>query len=294
MVLLIVQENQEVSAFLRGLSAQPAVKDDSNRSVLAIGGHSGQKGDLVEFSQTRHYLATTENHTARWHDGRRLYAKQPGTFSFVPAAVVPQMQAETPYKVLVCVIDPSLLSALERELDRYPSGDLHFRINFHDPALSQLMRLLHADVTAGCPWEGLYREHLTNALALRVLSLKRSQAIDTKVPSPLPYPALRRVIERMNELGERLTLEELANESGYSRTHFLRMFQAATGRTPHNYLIHLRLERAQEMIKKQPVSLVDVATACGYSSHSHMTRAFRKILGVTPSAYQRDFSTCKR
>jgi AraC family transcriptional regulator len=50
----------------------------------------------------------------------------------------------------------------------------------------------------------------------------------------------------MNELGDNLTLEELATESGYSRTHFLRMFQAATGRTPHSYLVHLRLERAQE------------------------------------------------
>jgi AraC family transcriptional regulator len=294
MVLLIVRENQEVSAFLHGLSAQAAVKDRANRSVLAIGGHSGEKGDLVEFSQTQHYLATTENYTARWHDGRRLYAKQPGTFSFVPVAVVPQMQAETPYKVLVCVIDPSLLSAVEQELDRYPSGDLHFRINFHDPALSQLMKLLHADATAGCQWEQLYREHLTHALALRVLSLKGTQATDTKRLSPLPYRTLRRVIERMNELGDSVTLEELAKESGYSRTHFLRMFQAATGRTPHNYLIHLRLERAQELIRKQTVSLVDVATACGYFSHSHMTRAFRKILGVTPSAYQRHFSRRKR
>jgi AraC family transcriptional regulator len=48
------------------------------------------------------------------------------------------------------------------------------------------------------------------------------------------------------------------------------------------------------LIKKQAVSLVDVAMACGYSSHSHMTQVFQKILGVTRNEYQRDFSARKR
>ena len=200
------------------------------------------------------------------------------------------MRAETPFQVSICLLDPSLLSAVERELDHYPSEQLHSIVNFHDIALQQLMALLHTDASHGQA-EELYTEHLTHALALRLLSLKESKTTKTKVLSPLPYHALRRVIERMKELGTNLTLEELAKESGgYSRHHFLRMFQAATGRTPHNYLIHLRLERAQELLKTRPVSLVDVASACGFSSHSHMTRVFRKILGVTPSEYQRYLS----
>ena len=276
---------------LQSLSAPAFVKDRSNRTVLAIGDHCGQKGDRWEFSQTQqHLLSITENCPARWHDGRSLFSKQPGTLSFIPVGVTPQMQAETPYKLLICLVNPSLLSAVERELDHYPSGDLPFSVNFHDPALRQLMKLFHADASAGGLWEQLYRDHLSHALALRVLSLNGMQATDTKAPSALPYRALRRVIERMNELGDNLTIEELAKESGYSRTHFLRMFRAATGRTPHNYLVHLRLERAQEMIKKQTVSLIDVAMTCGYSSQSHMTQVFRTILGVTPREYQRQFS----
>lgn len=289
---MVVHDQQELSAFLQSLSVQAAVKPGASSSVPAIGHHSGQRGDLAEIIQTQHHhLTITESYTARWHDGRRLHAKQPGTSSFVPAGLIPHMQAETPYRVLLCLLHPSLLSAVEQELDTDSGGDLQFRVNIHDPALIQLTKLLHADAAAGCRCEQLYREHLTHALALRILSLQGIRATDTRGLSPLPPRQLRRVIERMNELGDSLTLEDLARESGYSRTHFLRMFHAATGRTPHEYLMHLRVERAQEMIRKQNLALIDVATACGYSSHSHMTRAFRKILGVTPSAYQRHFSS---
>jgi hypothetical protein len=128
----------EFAGLLHDLPAQAALQDRSNRTLLAVGDHSGQKGDLAEFSRTQHHLLSiTKNYTARWHDGSRLHTKPPGTFSFVPVGgVLPHTRAETPYKTLLCILDPSLLRAVERELDRYPNGDLHFRANFHDLALS--------------------------------------------------------------------------------------------------------------------------------------------------------------
>jgi AraC family transcriptional regulator len=84
-----------------------------------------------------------------------------------------------------------------------------------------------------------------------------------------------------------LSLESLAQESGYSRVHFVRMFKAATGRSPHNYLLNMRVERVRELLANPALSLIDIALECGFSSHSHMTRAFRQFLGVTPSEYRR-------
>jgi len=74
----------------------------------------------------------------------------------------------------------------------------------------------------------------------------------------------------------------------YSRSHFLRMFETATGLTPHRYLLQLRLERAQELMRKGSTSLIDIAALCGFSSHAHMSRVFRQLLGVTPSQYRRN------
>ena len=69
------------------------------------------------------------------------------------------------------------------------------------------------------------------------------------------------------------------------------MFRAATGYSPHNYLLNLKLERAQELLRNPSMSLIDIALDCGFSSHSHMSRLFHKIVGVTPSAYRRSVLT---
>jgi NADPH-dependent FMN reductase/Bacterial regulatory helix-turn-helix proteins, AraC family len=62
--------------------------------------------------------------------------------------------------------------------------------------------------------------------------------------SPLPQAILQRVKRYIEEhLQDNLSLEELARETRYSRGHLLRMFRAATGKTPHQYLTERRIER---------------------------------------------------
>jgi AraC family transcriptional regulator len=105
----------------------------------------------------------------------------------------------------------------------------------------------------------------------------------------LPPHLLRKVIGLMEAShSQELDLNTLAMQSGYSRNYFLRMFHTATGYTPHQYLIRLRLEKAKRLMDSGATSLVDIALACGFSSHSHFTRAFRQIVGVTPSEYRRE------
>jgi AraC-like DNA-binding protein len=86
--------------------------------------------------------------------------------------------------------------------------------------------------------------------------------------------------------GLRPDLKLLAAESGYSRTHFYRMFKAAMGQTPHRYLRELRLKRAQSLLAGRSFSLMDIALACGFSSHAHFSTAFHSRYGLSPSAYR--------
>lgn len=116
------------------------------------------------------------------------------------------------------------------------------------------------------------------------------EEIDPEVTRPRPANhRLRRVVKRMEaDRSEDLDLRTLASESGYSKSHFLRIFHGATGYTPHRFLIQLRIEKAKDMIKSGSSSLlVDIALECGFSSHAHLSRAFRQLLGVTPSEYRR-------
>jgi AraC family transcriptional regulator len=135
----------------------------------------------------------------------------------------------------------------------------------------------------------LYAESLIAAFATRLLYAARLEKLPVKATvSPLPRRQLRRVLERMQaDLRANLNLATLAAESGYSRAHFLRTFRAATGQTPHQYLMELRLSKAQALISKTSMPLIDIAAACGFSSHAHLTTAFRSRFGSSPSTYRR-------
>jgi len=198
------------------------------------------------------------------------------------------IRAETEFSLVACAFDSGMVSALNHELER-PEGELRLQTNIEDPAARQLMTLLTSDVNHGPRTERLYTEHLTQALAVRMLFLgnRPKLAPNNTGTHGLPRHVLRRVIERMHLFDNDLSLQALANESGYSRVHFVRMFRAATGYSPHSYLLTLKLERVQELLKNPSMSLIDIALDCGFSSHSHMSRLFRKVLGVTPSAYRR-------
>ena len=289
-----VSAAESFGSFLARLSSQAASRDAMARG-FAIEPYWGAAGDGPRTpSDKQHILTMCEKHPHRFeiHHGANHWApyiKQPGSLTLVPAGECPVLRAETAFDLVVCAFDSKLMSALDSELERRPDGALHLQANVQDPAAQQLMTLLNADANEGHATERLYTDYLVQALAVRMLYLGRRTEPPTSNGRTygLPKHVLRRVVERMQSFDSDLSLQALANESGYSRVHFVRMFKAATGSSPHNYLVNLKLERARELLKIPSMSLIDIALDCGFSSHSHMSRLFHKFVGVTPSAYRR-------
>jgi AraC-like DNA-binding protein len=85
---------------------------------------------------------------------------------------------------------------------------------------------------------------------------------------------------------ERIDAGEIADEACYSKYHFIRTFKSIYGRTPHQYLTHVRIERAKELLE-QEVSVTDACFAVGFDSLGSFTSLFKRRAGVTPSEYQR-------
>jgi AraC-like DNA-binding protein len=81
-------------------------------------------------------------------------------------------------------------------------------------------------------------------------------------------------------------LHELARHVGLSPYYFLRVFRAEVGMPPYAYLESVRISHAQKLIGTGR-SLVETAMETGFSSQSHMTNSFKKIIGVTPGQYAR-------
>ena len=191
--------------------------------------------------------------------------------------------------MIVGALHPDYVRAIEEELDRHPGRPCQELYGTDDPDLRNLLLLLAKESETGGQYGTLYAESLMTALATRLLyAVRLEQSPGQTGASPLPRRHLRRVLERMQSgLNDNLDLATLATESGYRRAQFLRMFRAATGQTPHRYLLELRLEKARALIASR-MPLIDIAAACGFSSHAHLATAFRSKFGLTPSRYRRD------
>jgi AraC-like DNA-binding protein len=92
----------------------------------------------------------------------------------------------------------------------------------------------------------------------------------------------RRYIEERFAQG--VSLHELADHVGLSPYYLLRAFRAEVGMPPYTYLENVRIRQAQRLIEAGK-PLADVAVEVGFSSQSHLTRRFKKIIGATPGQY---------
>ena len=218
-------------------------------------------------------------------------SKGAGTLTLVPAGVVTAFRTHVPTEVVLCALESDFVQKLLSEADSHREFAPVMRPKFQDSAIRRLITLLLEELRAGAPTGKLYADSLALAIGMRYARLAEAghHREHSSRTSALPPVALRRVIERIKQGFETdLTLDSLAAESGYSRAHFLRMFRAATHQTPHQYLLSLRLENAIQMMRKRSTPLIDIAVACGFSSHAHFTNVFRSKLGMLPSQYRRE------
>ncbi len=101
-------------------------------------------------------------------------------------------------------------------------------------------------------------------------------------------PAIRRARDLIDlRYAEPLNLDDLAREAGYSKYHFARAFAAAYGETPRAYLTRRRLERAKTLLRTANLTVTEVCFAVGFESLGSFSTLFRRVVGETPSGYQR-------
>lgn len=85
---------------------------------------------------------------------------------------------------------------------------------------------------------------------------------------------------------ERCGLEEIAEHVHISPVYFHKIFTAAIGKTPYEYLTRLRLDEAKRLILTGGLSMAEVAARCGFSSQSYFNSVFKQKSGETPSEYR--------
>jgi len=88
-----------------------------------------------------------------------------------------------------------------------------------------------------------------------------------------------------NNYNQKLTVEQLAEESGYSPSHFNSEFVRLVGKSPIRYLNEIRIERAKELLRTGLFSIGEIADSCGFENTYYFSNVFKKYTGVSPSKF---------
>jgi AraC-like DNA-binding protein len=89
-------------------------------------------------------------------------------------------------------------------------------------------------------------------------------------------------------LSQQWTVEEMAAIAGMGTTLFNEKVKSYTGFTPLNYLINIRISEAIKLLKKEEVSITDIALDTGFYSSQHFSTTFKKLTGYTPSQFRKN------
>jgi AraC-like DNA-binding protein len=88
-----------------------------------------------------------------------------------------------------------------------------------------------------------------------------------------------------NNFGEKIDLRGIADEAYFSKFHFIRLFKMAYGKTPHQYLTAVRIDKAQLLLQND-TPVTETCFAVGFESLSSFVGLFKRLSGLSPSTYR--------
>lgn len=154
-----------------------------------------------------------------------------------------------------------------------------------DHTALRVAQLLKAELTKEHGPSEFYVEHLIAILGVHLLQAYASQEKEPKqFGGGLARKSARSLQDFLSaNLARKISVSELAALANLSPKHFTQAFRRTFGRSPHRYLLDLRLDHAARLLAEGKLTIADVAYLSGFSSQSHLTAALKKYRGTTPT-----------
>ena len=274
-----------------------AQADGSLPTAVAAGSAPGESGVFVygaRFHGGGHISATPRLHHICFHvvpgshfDCRiadQVLSHKPsrGCVAICPSGADYAADGEGTTEAIIVAVDPSRFALAAAEGSAL-GAELIDRLSGYDQALFDVARSMAAECADGYPngplfWNGLASTFIEGLLVRHASKFK-----------VLPRGALDKyVLDRLRNyvfahLDESIEAGTLAKIAGRSPFHFTRMFARSVGMTPYRFVVHLRLQRALELMRERRHGLAEIAAATGFADQSHLSRWVRRVHGVSPT-----------
>lgn len=159
-----------------------------------------------------------------------------------------------------------------------------------DPLLEQLAITVVNALRDGNVEDRLYVESIAQLIGVHLARAhsSRSRPKPAAAPDGLSRVRIRRLLEYIEQhLNDDLSLQTMAGEINLSPLYLSHAFRSMMGQSPHQYVVERRVERAKQLLADTATPIAEIALAAGFSSQSHLSNWFRRIVGVSPAVYRR-------
>jgi AraC family transcriptional regulator len=223
----------------------------------------------------------------RLESGWKTNHYQAGQLGIYPAQAPQQVAWNAPVEFIHLYMMPATLDRAATELFQQSQYELLAKSAIVDPFITAMAMQLKQEVV-GNHLDRLYLESVTMLLALHLLKHHSNVVKSLKQAAGRLSQAQFVLVQDyvLAHLDRNLSLQELADLVGLNPHYFCRLFKAACGLTPHQYLLKSRVDQAAQLLRSTPLPIADVAQQVGFYDQSRFTQVFRRWMGVTPKHYQ--------
>lgn len=247
--------------------------------------------DCLPGGLTEHliFVSLGDGHVIR-ESGGEIAEKdlEAGVVSIHPSDTPVRWEWDTRLSFTMMSLDPEYLSKVAREtFDMDPAQvKLQTVEGRRDPVITSIAGTLIREVMNGDAGSRLYAESLANLLSVHILRNYTDHPHPIEKEKLLSQP--RAVVQALNFIHQNYAMDvglaEIAAAAHLSTYHLTRVFKKATGVSPHQYLVQVRVNSARALLTAGAGdrSLAEIAAAVGFADQSHLTRHFKRVLGMTP------------
>lgn len=213
----------------------------------------------------------------------------PGDINFTPADMPRTLRWQQEAELLLISVEPELIARVAYESVYADRIEFAERLGGADAQVQYIAMALKAELESGNLAGRLYGEALASALAVHVLRrYSTHERIIQDLAGGLPRQKLQKALEYINDnLDQDLSLARIAATVETSPYHFARKFKQTTGFALHQYVIDRKVKRAESLLARTDLPIVEVCFRVGFASVSHFTSLFGERTGLTPRAYRK-------